>query len=130
MFPQGVDLVPLTLSGELANAFDPDAVTPEMEVAFATPGVGFTEYRGLAGFMEGWRDWMMPWASYQVDLDELVDAGGRVVALVMLRGQTIHDRVKIDQPGAAVFTISDGKITRVEFHLDQREALAAAGLPA
>jgi ketosteroid isomerase-like protein len=128
MFPAGVDLVTLTQTGELVNHLNRDALTPDMQVAFATPSAGFTEYRGLDGFLEGWGDWMMPWASYQVDLEELIDGGERVVAMVMLRGQTAHDRVSIEQPGAAVFTIRDGKIMRVEFHLDQREALAAAGL--
>jgi ketosteroid isomerase-like protein len=128
MFPVGVDLVTLTRTGELMNHLNREAVTPDTEVAFATPAAGFTEYRGLEGFLEGWADWMMPWASYEVDLEELVDGGERVLALVTLRGQTAHDRVRIEQPGAAVFTVRDGKITRVEFHLDRREALAAAGL--
>ena len=128
MFPEGVDLVSLTATGELVNHLNREALTPDMEVAFATPAAGFTEYRGLEGFLEGWADWMMPWARYEVDLEQLVDGGDRVVALVMMRGQTVHDRVRIEQPGAAVFTVRDGKITRVEFHLDQREALAAVGL--
>jgi ketosteroid isomerase-like protein len=128
MFPTGVDLVALTRSGELVDHLDLDGLTPDMEVAFATPSAGFTEYRGLEGFLEGWADWMMPWATYEIDLEDLLDAGDRVVALVMLRGQTAHDRVRIEQPGAAVFTIRDGKIARVEFHLDQREALEGAGL--
>jgi ketosteroid isomerase-like protein len=127
MFPDGVDLVSLP-DRDLVKALDPDALSPDIEVAFATPGGPLVEYRGLAGFLEGWRDWLMPWASYQVQIGEMRDAGDRVVALVTLSGRTSHDGVEITQPGAAVFTVSGGKIVRVEFHLDQREALAAAGL--
>jgi ketosteroid isomerase-like protein len=128
MFPAGVDLVPLTQSGELVNALNVAALAPDAEIAFATPGVGFTEYRGLQGFLEGWGDWMVPWANYEVDVADYRDAGDRVVVLVTLSGETLHDGVRIEQPGAAVFTIAGGKIVRVEFHLDQREALEAAGL--
>ena len=128
LFPLGVDLVPLTKSGELLEVIDPTAVAPDLEVAFATPGGPMTEYRGADGFIEGWSDWMIPWASYQVDVEEMLDAGDRVVAVVTLSGQTLHDGVHIEQPGAAVFTVAGGKIVRVEFHLDQREALESAGL--
>jgi ketosteroid isomerase-like protein len=69
---------------------------------------------------------MIPWATFVVDVDEFVDVGERVVALVTLRGRTAHDGVEIQQPGAAVFVVSGGKIARVEFHLDQQEALAGA----
>jgi ketosteroid isomerase-like protein len=128
MFPPGVDLVALTESGRLADALNVTVLAPDAEIAFVTPGVGTTEYRGLEGFLEGWGDWMVPWATYEVDVEELLDAGERVVVLVTLRGQTLHDHVEIEQPGAAVFSVAAGKIVRIEFHLDRREALEVAGL--
>ena len=128
MFPPGVDLVALTESGKLVDALNVTALAPDAEIAFVTPGVGTTEYRGLEGFLDGWGDWMVPWASYEVDVQEFLDGGNRVVVLVTLRGETLHDRVEIEQPGAAVFSLVAGRIVRVEFHLDQREALEAAGL--
>lgn len=129
MFPE-TDLVGLTESGQLERSLSPDVFADDVEIAFVTPGGPFTEYRGLDGFLEGWAEWMGPWASYEVDLHELRDAGERVVALVTLRGETLHDRVQIEQPGAAILTIADARVVRVEFHLDQREALERAGLSA
>jgi len=128
MFQEGVNLAAITKSGKLADALNVAAMAPEMEVAFFTPAVGATEYSGLEGFLEGWGDWMEPWASFQVSVEEFLDAGDRVVVFVTLTGQTEHDGVRIDQPAAAVLTVSDELIRRVEFHLDRREALAAAGL--
>lgn len=125
-----VDLVPLARAGEFAQVVDPTAFAPDAEVFFATPSGPLTGYRGIEGLIAGWRDWLIPWASFMVDTDEVLDAGERVVALGTLRGRTQHDGVEIQQPGAAVVTIADGKIVRVEFHLDHREALAAAGLSA
>jgi ketosteroid isomerase-like protein len=130
MFQEGVDLARLSKSGNLADTLNVTAMAPDMEVAFITPAVGATEYRGLEGFLEGWGDWMDPWASFEVLVDEFRDGGERVVVFVTLTGQTEHDGVRIEQQAAAVFTVSGGLIRRVEFHLDRREALAAAGLSA
>jgi ketosteroid isomerase-like protein len=128
MFQEGLDLAAITKSGNLADALNVSAMAPDLEVAFVTPAVGSTEYRGLEGFLEGWADWMDPWASFEVRVEEFLDAGERVVVFVTLTGQTEHDGVRIDQPAAAVLEVSDGLIRRVEFHLDRREALEVAGL--
>lgn len=130
MFPESVDLVGLARDGRFREAVDSALFAQDVVVAFITPGGPATEYHGFEGLLAGWRDWLIPWATYEVEVEELMDAGERVVANVILRGQTRHDDVRIEQPAAAVLTIADRKITRVEFHLDRREALAAAGLPA
>jgi len=51
-----------------------------------------------------------------------------VVSLVRQTGRTKTGGVEIEAAAAAVWTIRDGKLTRVEFHLDQEAALRAAGL--
>jgi ketosteroid isomerase-like protein len=130
IFRDTVDLVPLSRSGDLAQAVDPSALSPDVVVIFVTPSGPGTEYRGVKGFIDGWRDWLMPWASYEVEVEELLDAGDRVVALAQLRGETLRDSVQMEQPAAAVLTIADRKVVRVEFHLDRREALESAGLSA
>jgi hypothetical protein len=37
----------------------------EVEIACATPSGPLTEYRGVDGFLEGWAEWMAPWAGYR-----------------------------------------------------------------
>jgi ketosteroid isomerase-like protein len=128
MFPEGVNLVELASTGRFEEAVDPAAFAPDVEVMFATPAGPPTEYTGMDGLLAGWQDWLVPWERYEVKVDELIDAGERVVALATLSGRTRHDGVEVHQPAAAVLSLSDGRITRVEFHLDQREALEAAGL--
>jgi ketosteroid isomerase-like protein len=130
LFRDTIDLVALSFSGDFERAVEPSAFSPDVVVIFVTPSGPRTEYRGLGGLVAGWRDWLAPWASYEVEVKEMLDAGDRVVALAELRGETRHDGVRVEQPGASVLTIADGKIVRVEFHLDQREALESAGLSA
>lgn len=129
MFADRADLVRLMRDGGFGEAVDPASFAPEFSVAFMTPSGPPTEYRGFQGLVEGWRDWLAPWASYEVQVDELVDAGDCVLANVVLRGETQRDAVQIEEPAAAVIKIAGGRITRIEFHLDRREARAAAGLP-
>lgn len=128
MFPGEVDLVRLVREGRFADALAPAAFEPDVLVAFITPSGPPTEYHGFEGLLDGWRDWLLPWESYEVDVQEMVDAGERVLAYAVLRGQTRHDGVRLEQPAAAVVTITNGKIARVEFHLDRQEAREAAGL--
>ncbi|HKN94355.1 MAG TPA: nuclear transport factor 2 family protein [Thermoleophilaceae bacterium] len=126
---EGVDLVKLMRDGGFGEAADPALFDPDLSVAFMMPSGSPTEYRGFGGLVEGWRDWLAPWASYEVQVEELVDAGDCVLANVVLRGETQRDAVQVEEQAAAVIRVAGGKITRIEFHLDRREARAAAGLP-
>jgi ketosteroid isomerase-like protein len=128
LFRSKLDLVAVFVDGQFAEMFDPAVFHPDLEVAFAQPSGPATEYAGISGLIEGWRDWLVPWASYEVDIDDYLDAGDMVVSLATLRGQTERDGVTVEQHAAPVATVVDGKIKRLEFHLDRRDALAAAGL--
>lgn len=128
LFPEQADLVELLHSGEYERAIRLDALAPDARVIFATPSGPPTELRGAAGFLEGWRDWLAPWASYTVEVEDLIDAGERVLALARLTGETKHDHVRIEHPAAAVIEVRNGKIARIEFHLDRDEAARSAGL--
>lgn len=128
-FPEGLDLVAVLESGEFGRAIRVDALADDAEVVFATPSGPRAMFLGADGFVEGWRDWLAPWASYTVTVEELIDTGsGKILALARLSGETKRDHVKIDHPAAAVLVVRDNKIARVEFHLDRDEAREAAGL--
>jgi ketosteroid isomerase-like protein len=128
LFQRPLDLVAVFVEGQFDQVFDPNLFHSDLEVAFAQPSGPPTEYFGVEGLIEGWRDWLMPWATYAVDVNEHLDAGDVVVSLATLRGTTERDGVQVEQPAAALSTVVDRKIKRLEFHLDRREALAAAGL--
>jgi ketosteroid isomerase-like protein len=130
LFRSPLDLVAVFVDGQFTELFDPNLFHTDFEVAFAQPSGPPTDYIGMQGLIEGWRDWLTPWATYAVDVKDFLDAGDVVVAFAVLRGETRRDRVKIEQQAAALATVADGKIKRLEFHLDRREALAAAGLSA
>jgi ketosteroid isomerase-like protein len=102
---------------------------PGFDFVMAGPDPAFKQTAtGIEGFGEAWFDWLAAFESFRIDVGELIDAGEHVLALVRLSGRTRTGGVPIEQPGAAVFTCRNGKITRIEFHLDLDRAYAAAGL--
>ncbi len=134
LIPEQVDLVPLFSGGieALAAAFGGllETLAPDAEILFVpvAPGNPGADYQGLEGLTEGWRDWLAPWESYVIEVEDLVDAGSNVVALVNMRARTEHGGVEMEQQGATIWTVEKGKIVRMSFHLDRGDALARAGV--
>ena len=79
--------------------------------------------RGLEAFMESFEE-------LHAEVQELLDAGDRVVALVRFRGRSAVTGLALEGAGvdAAVWTLRDGKAVKVEMYSGTREALEAAGL--
>jgi len=107
-----------------------DLAEPDFQVLMVGPAYNPApvELAGLDGIRDAWADWTEPFESYTIDLEDLIDAGDQVVSLVSMTGRTRTGGVEVDAPGAAVWTVVDGRLRRVEFHLDRDSAMRAAGL--
>jgi ketosteroid isomerase-like protein len=103
---------------------------PDFDVVMVGPDYlpQAAERTGSVGFRDAWLDWTSPFESFRIHVERVIDAGDRVVSLVRQVGRTKTGGVEIEAPAAAVWTIRDGKLRRVEFHLDQEAALRSAGL--
>jgi len=103
--------------------------TPDLEVAMIGPG-GFTgTFHGVDGFEAAWRDWLQPFASYRVEQDPEVRLAPD--AVVFFGRQVVTPKggaAPLSNDGASVVFLRDGKVTRIEFHLDRAAALRSAGL--
>jgi ketosteroid isomerase-like protein len=86
-------------------------------------------HSGLEGARRFWLDWFEPWATYRSTVDDVIDAGERVVVLLRDRGRRRDMDAEVELIGAAIWTIKDGKVARIEHHSDRARALQAAGLP-
>jgi ketosteroid isomerase-like protein len=86
------------------------------------------EFKGPEGFIEGWRDFLATFETFQNVIQEVLPVGDKVVVLNLLQGTTATAGVPMEQEGAGVFTFADGEMTRAEFHLDRAGALKAAGI--
>jgi hypothetical protein len=105
---------------------------PDLEVVFEGSPVGgpALEYRGLEGLIEGWRDWLIPWASYWIRIEDFVDGGEHVVCPVRVVARTTRDGVEVTHRPAAVWTVRNGRLVAVRFYLEQSQAFEYAGLAA
>jgi ketosteroid isomerase-like protein len=134
--PSGVDLVPLfrtsTAPDPSATGIDLTAFASDFETEFIAHrtfgSIRPSTFHGIRGFAESWRDWLEPWESYYIEAEEFIDAGEEVVSLTRVLAQTTRDAVAVEHRPGAVWSVREGKIVRVRFYLERKEALEAAGL--
>jgi ketosteroid isomerase-like protein len=105
---------------------------PEIELDVSRAGwgdlTGQELYRGHDGLRTLFKEWYGAWENYEDHLEELIDAGDKVVALVTSRGRGRASGVPVELKTPAVWTIHNGKIARVAWFQTPEQAFAAAGL--
>jgi len=120
---QGVD------AGTFERRFDEvrEIFDPEVEwVAAPHSLLASEEYRGYDGVRRFWTQFLSAWDEYGVHIDELIDAGDQVVAVMRLSGRT--NELEVDEARSSLLTLRDGKIVRIEPFASKAEALEAVGL--
>ena len=85
-------------------------------------------YMGEEGFLSFFESWAEGFASDQVEAEEIVDAGDRVVVMVRHSGRGRTSGVEVDQRYAMVWTVRDGRAMRMDLYPTRAEALKAVGL--
>jgi ketosteroid isomerase-like protein len=86
-------------------------------------------YEGPEGAQSFIDEWSGAWDDWELRVDALLDAGERVVALISQRGRSKATGLPVDMSFAQVWTLRDGKQTRMDMYSDRGEALRATGLP-
>jgi ketosteroid isomerase-like protein len=130
VWPREVDVVEMVRHPEVFSQFAAD-VDRDIEVVFMTetPVVAKLTFHGIAGLVEGWRDWVTPYESYRLEVEDFIDAGDdHVLCPARVEARTRRDGVLIEHSPAAVFTVTDGEVTQATFHLERHRAFEAVGL--
>ena len=102
---------------------------PEVELdATALGVVGSSEgvfhgHEGLRSFFGGWHE---AWGQIEYDYEELIDAGEDVVSIMNRHARGRASGIEVERPFALVWTLRDGRVTRLVWYLDRDEALRAA----
>ena len=106
---------------------------PEVELDF-TPDtlaehIGGTVWTGHDGLRAFDRELRESFESFETRCEELIDAGECVVTVSQYRGRGRRSGAEVDGPRQfGVWSVRDGKVTRVVWYSVRREALEAAGL--
>jgi ketosteroid isomerase-like protein len=85
-------------------------------------------YTGHEGVREAWRDRLSAWGEVDFEVEELMEVGDRVVAVIRDRQVGRSSGVPIEAAHAAVWTLDDGKVTRLQVFDERQEALEAVRL--
>src|SRR5436190_21439993 len=132
LMPDEIDLVEVLKSDDPLAIFAGrplESIEPDIEVIFEASYAGGPPltFEGLGGLLEGWLDWLIPWETYRVKIDQIVDAGDDVVVPVTVRARTERHGVEVEHSPAAVWNVRGGRVTAVHFFLDRDHAFAFAG---
>jgi ketosteroid isomerase-like protein len=104
---------------------------------FLHPEVEFTEdarfpeagvYRGRDAVEAYFKEFREEMAGHSLEIEEMLDAGDEVVAVVRERARGTSSDVEIEWRAAFVWTMRNGRAVRGRAYLDRAEALEAVGL--
>jgi ketosteroid isomerase-like protein len=104
---------------EVLASFDPNVVMKPVETG-ATYGV--------TAIRDNFERWQSTFDELEVTVEEIIDAGDRVVHSAHWGGRGRGSGIKVDARYYEVYTLRDGKIIRVDEYTERADALEAAGL--
>ena len=102
---------------------------PDLETVMVAPAGEPTLRKGVAGYLALWTDWVRAYDRFVLEeVDEPRVNGDVVVNFVRQRGRLAGSEAEVTADGAGVWFFREGRLARIEFHLDREAALRAAGL--
>ncbi len=101
---------------------------PGFEFVAHTPA-GPVEGRGLDEYRAQLLDWLEPWETYTLGIEELIDLSDRVVVIGQDRGTVRGAGGEVEGPkGTVLYDFEGSEIARIELYFDRAEGRRAAGL--
>jgi uncharacterized protein len=85
-------------------------------------------YRGLEGVQDFFRNWLSSFGDFRSEVEEWIDAGDQVIAMVHSYGRGRRSGVPVDMLEAHLWTVLNGKLKRLQVFATKAQALEAAGL--
>jgi ketosteroid isomerase-like protein len=87
------------------------------------------EYRGFEAFVGFMLKWVDPYEEWQLEAEEILDAGGdKVVALLHQQGRLRDSESYVELRYGIVYTVQGGRLLRAQVYATPDEALDAVGL--
>ena len=105
----------------IEHAFDPG-----VECTMRFSGGAAVRYPGgIEGLRTAWQDCLKHWVSCHTEVEDMIDAGDRVVVIFAVQGRQSPEGPEIALKRATIWTLRDNRVVRVDFNLPLSEALAA-----
>ena len=85
-------------------------------------------YSGPEGANQFNAEWADAWDGWEIEAEDYIDAGDRVVVIVNQRGRSKATGIPVEMRFAQVWSFRDGQAIRMQMYSNVEEALEAAGL--
>jgi ketosteroid isomerase-like protein len=108
--------------------FDPELFDHEIEVDNSNAMLDAAVYRGPEGLREYLSLLREMWKQVRVEPQEFIPVGEEQVIVPIRMIMVGRDEIETVARAASVFTLRDGKVTRVKNYQSKADALEAAGL--
>jgi ketosteroid isomerase-like protein len=105
-----------------------DLYDPRVEIVVQDSVEGPTTYVGVDGVREFFRDMLGVFDSLRSEVEEWIDAGDEVIAVMRNRARGRQSGVPVEGRDAHVWTVQNGKLRRLRIYPNKSEALKAVGL--
>jgi ketosteroid isomerase-like protein len=115
------------MRGELERLAD--FVQPDMVSFRASPLPGPQTYHGAAGVVEMYDDWTAEFGEFEMEFGEFADAGERVIVEMVQRATGKASGATVEARFWVVYTLREGKISRMDVYNTREAALDAASPP-
>jgi ketosteroid isomerase-like protein len=115
-------------SGDIEGAFG--FAAPDVELVSRFGAVESGTYKGIDGLRRYVADIDQAWERYDRELEELIDAGDAVVAILKIEAVSRTTGIQLRQRVGFVYWIRDGRIARMVSFPTVDDALDAVGLSA
>jgi ketosteroid isomerase-like protein len=112
--------------------YDDELWDPEVELVRTGGGadgrvaaaVGAGEWRGedIAPSIE---EWLASWEDYRIEAERFEDLGDRLLVFSRHRGRGAASGIELDQEAADFWSFREGRVVRLEMHIDRVAAEAA-----
>jgi uncharacterized protein len=117
---------------EAFNRGDWDAVfdfaPPDFELQTAERVINPGTYHGREEARRFFEDFFEPFEQVVVEVEELIESGDLILALVLVRSRPIGSTAVVENRVAHLWTTRDGEIIRLQIFPERERALEAAGL--
>jgi len=85
-------------------------------------------YRGHEGVVRATERWIEPYEGLQIELEQIVDAGDRLVSIHRVRARARHTGIEFEGLVAYLWTFRHGRVIHFRSYRDPEQAMEAAGL--
>jgi ketosteroid isomerase-like protein len=128
MSQQNVEIVRRAFEYEISGRGDATEVLASFDPYVVMNPVEEGASYGVDAIRDNFEHWQTAWEDLEVTIEETIDAGDRVLLSAHHRGRGRGSGLEVDARYYEVYTLSRGKIIRVDEYTDRAEAIEAAGL--